>query len=72
MFSMKAHQLSIVLPSKSRLVQLLIHTCYNEDLFFSLMLRVIFPKSLTAGQLHYSDVMIFFDVYIICYLFLNL
>jgi hypothetical protein len=29
------------------------------------VLHVIFPKSLTSGQLHYSDVMILFDLYII-------
>jgi hypothetical protein len=44
MFCMEAHQLYIDLPYKSRMVQLLIHTCYNEDLFFSLMLRAIFSK----------------------------
>jgi hypothetical protein len=31
---MKAHQLSIVLPSKSRLVQLRIYTCYTKTCFF--------------------------------------
>jgi hypothetical protein len=30
MFCIKAHQLSIVLPSKSRLVQLRIYTCYTK------------------------------------------
>jgi hypothetical protein len=39
---------------------------------FFLVLRVIFPKSLTSGQLHYSDVMILFDLYIIFELFLKL
>ena len=34
MFCMKAHQLSIVLPSKSRLVQLRIYTCYTKTSFF--------------------------------------
>jgi hypothetical protein len=34
MFYMKAHQLSIVLPSKSRLVQLRIYTCYTKTCFF--------------------------------------
>ena len=34
MFCMKAHQLSIVLPSKSRLVQLRIHTSYTKTCFF--------------------------------------
>ena len=34
MFCMKAHQLSIVLPSKSRLVQLRIDTCYTKTCFF--------------------------------------
>jgi hypothetical protein len=34
MFCMKAHKLSIVLPSKSRLVQLRIHTCYTKTCFF--------------------------------------
>ena len=34
MFWMKAHQLSIVIPSKSRLVQLRIHTCYTKTCFF--------------------------------------
>ena len=38
----------------------------------SLVLRGIFPKSLTSGQLHYSDVMILFDLYIIFELFLKL
>ena len=53
MFCMKAHQLSIVLPSKSRLVQLRIYTCYrDEDPFFFLVLRVIFPLLLTSGQLY--------------------
>ena len=41
MFCMKAHQLSIVLPSKSRLVQLRI---YTRRPVFSLVLRVIFPE----------------------------
>ena len=35
MFCMKAHQLSIVLPSKSRLVQLRIHTSYTKTCYFS-------------------------------------
>jgi hypothetical protein len=34
MFCMKAHQLSIVLPSKSRLVQLRIYTSYTKTCFF--------------------------------------
>ena len=34
MFCMKAHQLSIVLPSKSRLVQLRIYTSYTNTCFF--------------------------------------
>jgi hypothetical protein len=34
MFCMKAHQLSIILPSKSRLVQLRIYTCYTKTCFF--------------------------------------
>jgi len=34
-FCLKAHQLSIVLPSKSRLVQLRIYTCYTNTCFFS-------------------------------------
>ena len=34
MFCMKAHQPSIVLPSKSRLVQLRIYTCYTKTCFF--------------------------------------
>ena len=34
MFCMKAHQLSIVLPSKSRLIQLRIHTSYTKTCFF--------------------------------------
>ena len=34
MFCMKAHQLSIVLPSKSRLVHLRIYTCYTKTCFF--------------------------------------
>ena len=34
MFCMKAHQLSIGLPSKSRLIQLRIHTCYTKTCFF--------------------------------------
>jgi hypothetical protein len=34
MFCMKTHQLSIVLPSKSRLVQLRIHTSYTKTYFF--------------------------------------
>ena len=34
MFCMKAHQFSIVLPSKSRLVQLQIYTCYTKTCFF--------------------------------------
>jgi hypothetical protein len=34
MFCMKAHQPSIVLPSKSRLVQLQIYTCYMKTCFF--------------------------------------
>jgi hypothetical protein len=34
MFCMKAHQLSIVLPSKSILVQLRIHTCYTKTCIF--------------------------------------
>ena len=58
MFCMKAHQLSIVLPSKSRLVQLRMYT--------------IFPELLTFDHLYYSDVMILFDLYIIFELFLKL
>ena len=34
MFCMKAHQLSIVLPSKSRLVQLRMYTSYMKTCFF--------------------------------------
>jgi hypothetical protein len=34
MFCMKAHQPSIVLSSKSRLVQLRIYTCYTKTCFF--------------------------------------
>jgi hypothetical protein len=34
MFCMKAHQLSIVLPSKSRLVQLRMYTSYTKTCFF--------------------------------------
>ena len=34
MFCMKAHRLSIVLPSKSRLVQLRIYTSYTKTCFF--------------------------------------
>ena len=34
MFCMKAHQLSIVVPSKSRLVQLRIYTSYTKTCFF--------------------------------------
>ena len=34
MFCLKANQLSIVLPSKSRLVQLRIYTCYRKTCFF--------------------------------------
>jgi hypothetical protein len=34
MFCIKAHQPSIVLPSKSRLVQLRIYTCYTKTCFF--------------------------------------
>jgi hypothetical protein len=34
MFYPKAHQLSMVLPSKSRLVQLRIYTCYTKTCFF--------------------------------------
>jgi hypothetical protein len=34
MFCMKAHQLSIVLPSKSRLVKLRIYTSYTKTCFF--------------------------------------
>jgi hypothetical protein len=34
MFCMKTHQPSIVLPSKSRLVQLQIYTCYTKTCFF--------------------------------------
>jgi hypothetical protein len=34
MFYMKAHQLYIVLSSKSRLVQLRIYTCYTKTCFF--------------------------------------
>ena len=44
----------------------------HEDLFFSLVLHVIFPQLLTSGQLYYSDVMILFDLYIIFELFLKL
>jgi hypothetical protein len=36
------------------------------------VLRVIFPELLTSGQLHYSDVMILFDLYIIFEIFLKL
>jgi hypothetical protein len=55
MLCMKAHQLSIVLPSKSRLVQLRIYTSYTKTCFFSLVLRVIFPEWLTFGHLYYSQ-----------------
>ena len=34
MFCLKARQLSIILPSKSILVQLRIHTCYTKTCFF--------------------------------------
>ena len=34
MFCPKAHQLSVVLPSNSRLVQLRIYTCYTKTCFF--------------------------------------
>jgi hypothetical protein len=42
------------------------------DIFFSLVLRVIFPELLTSSQLYYSDVMILFDLIIIFELFLKL
>ena len=46
----------------------LLHT----DLFFSLVLPVIFPELLTSGQLYYSDVMILSNLYIILEQFLKL
>ena len=70
-FCMQAHQPSIVLPSKSRLVQLRIYNCYTKTCFF-LGVSVIFPEWITSGQLYYSDVMILFDLYIIFELFLKL
>jgi hypothetical protein len=39
----------------------------HKDLFFTLVLPVIFPELLTSGQLYYSDVMILFNLYIILY-----
>ena len=44
MFCMKAHQPSIALPSKSRLVQLQIYTCYTKTWVFFPWLPVIFPE----------------------------
>jgi hypothetical protein len=43
MFCMKAHQLSIVLPSKSRLVQLWMYTSYTKTCFF-LGVTCYFPR----------------------------
>jgi hypothetical protein len=71
MFCMKAHQPSIVLPSKSRLVQFEFILATRRPVF-SLVLRVIFPEWLSSGQLYYSDVMILFDLYIVFELFLKL
>ena len=68
MFYMKAHRLSIVLhlnPNWSNCE-------FTRRPVFSLVLRVIFPELLTSGQLHYSDVMILFDLYIIFEIFLKL
>ena len=45
MFCMKAHQPSIILPSKSRLVQLRIYTCYTKTCF-SLVLVLFFQNEL--------------------------
>ena len=45
MFCMKAHQPSIVLPSKSRLVQLRIYTCYTK----TCLSLVIFPELLLVN-----------------------
>jgi hypothetical protein len=72
MFCLQSHRLSMVFPSKFRLVQLRIYTCYTKTCFFSLVLPVIFPELLTSGQLYYSDVMILFNLYIIVEQFLKL
>ena len=46
MFYMKAHQLSIVLPSKSKLVKLRIYTSYTKTCFFSWCYVLFFQNDL--------------------------
>ena len=46
MFCMKAHQLSIVLSSKSRLVQLRIYTSYTKTCFFPWCYVLFFQNDL--------------------------
>ena len=70
-FCKKAHQFSIVLPSKFQIRAIANLYYLHEDLLFpALVLRVIFPELLTSCQLYYSDVTTLFDLYIIFELFL--
>ena len=67
MFCMKAHQLSIVLPSKSRLAQLRIYTSYTKTCFFPWCYVLFFQNDLLL-VICTIQMLLFYSIFI---LFLN-
>ena len=67
MFCMKAHQLSIVLPSKSRLVQLRIYTCYTKiSRFFPWCYMLFFQNDLLL-VICTIQMLWFYSIFILCH-----